>query len=471
MALAAATVFEVRNVADFAGAADTNGGAFVTGASGTDYSYANINANGSAKYALTNGVATTSSATIVTVSASADMIGNIAYVAGGTGTITGGWYQIISQVTGTSITLDRSTGLVTGTGVTINVGGSLATPGLAASIATVAGIIIWVRYSSTSYSMTTATPGSGGPVVMSNNSFSVATIIQGYDQTRGDRTGNLPKLSWASVSAPGSNTYIYSQTNNSTTIFANLAADGNTVTKVSGFVGPGSSAGIRVQFNNCAAYNCIGSSSTGGFVLFDNSANACYANNCVTGFSATSTSISLFDCRSLSCATGFNLSSTIGSCVTKCLATGGGTGFTTSQNCTLNNCTADSCVTSGFVNSSLGVGNTYNSCIASNMSGGGGVGFTVGSGDIMMNCASYNNTTEISGTPSIKIGMILNAAFTGGQPYVAAGSDFRPNATAGAGALLRATGIGVFGQTDAIDIGAVQHTDSGGSTYIFQVES
>src|ERR1700677_1792923 len=102
MALSASTVLEVRNGADWSGASDTNGGGFVAGASGTDYSYASIPALGAAKYALTNGSATTSSATINTTSASSDMVGNIAYVAGGTGSITGGWYQIISQVTGTS---------------------------------------------------------------------------------------------------------------------------------------------------------------------------------------------------------------------------------------------------------------------------------------------------------------------------------------------------------------------------------
>ena len=63
------------------------------------------------------------------------MIGNIAYVAGGTGSVVGNWYQITGQSTGVSITVDRSTGLSAGTGVTINIGGALATPGVCTTVA------------------------------------------------------------------------------------------------------------------------------------------------------------------------------------------------------------------------------------------------------------------------------------------------------------------------------------------------
>ena len=118
MSLATSTVWEIRT-----GGSATNGGGFVAGAAGTDWSQQDA-----AQYSLTNGV-TNATTTIGTTSASADMVGNIAYVAGGTGSITGAWYQIVSQVTSTSITVDRLTGLTAGTGVTINVGGALNGPG------------------------------------------------------------------------------------------------------------------------------------------------------------------------------------------------------------------------------------------------------------------------------------------------------------------------------------------------------
>src|SRR5579863_5594377 len=112
-ALPSTTVWEVRPTVG----SNTNGGGFVTGSSGTDWSQFNA-----AQYALTNGV-TNGTTTVATTSASADMVGNIAYIAGGTGSITAAWYQIVSQTTGVSIVVDRSTGLTAGSGVTINIGG------------------------------------------------------------------------------------------------------------------------------------------------------------------------------------------------------------------------------------------------------------------------------------------------------------------------------------------------------------
>ena len=143
MSLASGTIWEIRNVADYAGAADTNGGGWVPGQSGTDYSFANINSDGSAKYALTNGV-TNGTTTIATVSASADMIGNIVYVQGGTGSVAANWYQITGQSTGVSITVDRSTGLSAGTGVTLNIGGLLRLPGFSLT-SQVASVVSYSR--------------------------------------------------------------------------------------------------------------------------------------------------------------------------------------------------------------------------------------------------------------------------------------------------------------------------------------
>src|SRR5687767_10192193 len=104
MALSNATVIEVRSTG-----ATTNGGGFVTGASGVDYSQQDA-----AQYALSDGV-TDGSAVILTASAATDMIGNLVYVAGGSGTITPAWYQITAASAGVSITVDRTTGLTAGT--------------------------------------------------------------------------------------------------------------------------------------------------------------------------------------------------------------------------------------------------------------------------------------------------------------------------------------------------------------------
>lgn len=104
-----------------AAGSDTNGAFYVPGASGVNYS-----AQNSAQYALSNGVAN-GTATIATTSAASDMVGNGVYIAGGTGSITATWREIVSVVVGVSITVNDGTGLTTGTGVTLNIGGSAQT--------------------------------------------------------------------------------------------------------------------------------------------------------------------------------------------------------------------------------------------------------------------------------------------------------------------------------------------------------
>lgn len=125
MALNAAIVWEVRTTG-----ADTNGGGFKTGATGTDWSQQNA-----AQYAVTDGVtAGTTTITSITANFGTDVVGNVIYVAGGTGSVAAGWYEIISRTNSTTIVVDRSTGLTAGTGVTLNIGGALASPGQASAL-------------------------------------------------------------------------------------------------------------------------------------------------------------------------------------------------------------------------------------------------------------------------------------------------------------------------------------------------
>src|SRR5580700_5454967 len=97
--------------------ADTNGGGFVQGSSGTDWSQQNA-----AQYALTGMSATSSGPNITTSSASNDMVGNIIQITGGTN-FTTGFYQIISVNVNLSITVDRTVVTGTATGGTGNIGG------------------------------------------------------------------------------------------------------------------------------------------------------------------------------------------------------------------------------------------------------------------------------------------------------------------------------------------------------------
>lgn len=119
--LPAATVWEVR----LTNGLDTNGGGYVAGSTGVDYSTQNT-----PQYSVTDAVtAGTTTITSATANFGTDVVGNIGYVTGGTGAIVANWYQVVTRVNATTITVDRSTGLTTGTGATLHIGGALLTLG------------------------------------------------------------------------------------------------------------------------------------------------------------------------------------------------------------------------------------------------------------------------------------------------------------------------------------------------------
>ena len=140
-ALSGSTVLEIRTAGS-----DTNGGGFVTGTSGTDMSqFDNKNATSctSCQSATVN-ISTTDAVTAVsttvtsaTANFSAAIVGNIIYLQGGTGPVTAAWYQVTGFTNSTTITVDRN--VIVSTGVTMNIGGALASPGQAAALMTVAG--------------------------------------------------------------------------------------------------------------------------------------------------------------------------------------------------------------------------------------------------------------------------------------------------------------------------------------------
>lgn len=172
MAVSANSVVEIRSTGS-----NTNGGGFVTGASGTDYSQQDA-----AQYAVTDGV-TDGSTTITSATANfgTDVVGNWIYVAGGTGGITGRWKEIISRTNATTIVVDSSTGLTAGTGVTLNIGGAWASwaPITGATNPIVAGNRIWIK---TSGGYTTAST-----ITLSTSGSDTARIsLEGYTSTRGD---------------------------------------------------------------------------------------------------------------------------------------------------------------------------------------------------------------------------------------------------------------------------------------------
>lgn len=171
MALSAFIIWECRTTG-----ASTNGGGFKSGASGTDWSQQDA-----AQYSVTDGVtAGTTTITSATANFGTDVVGNIIYVSGGTGSVTAARYEITGRTNSTTITVDRSTGLTAGTGVTLKIGGAVDSP-VTINSAVVAGNIIYIKYhASNKYNLASTWTLTGGTVYQTNQ----PTVWVGYDTTR-----------------------------------------------------------------------------------------------------------------------------------------------------------------------------------------------------------------------------------------------------------------------------------------------
>lgn len=454
MALSANTVLECR-----VSGSDTNGGGFVTGASGTDWSQQD-----SAQYSVTDGVtAGTTTITSATASFGTDVVGNLIYVQGGTGGVTAGWYQIVSRTNSTTIVVDRSTGLTAGTGVTLKIGGALATPGQAGGVGWVAGMKAFLKYNASAYVLSNTTPNTaGGPFAISSGGESTISWLVGYDTTRTitNTDANRP-----TIQVPGAGVSSITVVNLSATYSGlrcrNIIVDGNGKTSIVGFAGATGGA----VFRNCKALTCTtGFSTVRGTKLF--------ADVCGTGFSGQSGT--LRGCASRA-HTSLGFSMNDDRQLEFCLAvngTGGSTdGFLFSASNGqggLTNCVAHGNGRQGF---SFNAGNLRSGarhCVATS---NGAYGFITASsttaGEFVAN-AGHNNT---SGNTSFTYADQSDGFVTlTGDPWAnAAGAAtattledlfacFLPNNTAGAGTALRAAGYPAFQ-----DIGAAQHQDAGGS--------
>lgn len=179
-ALGAGIAWEVRS-----GSAATNGGGFDVTAAGTNMAvFDNKNLGGcsncqsstiniSTTDAVTNGTTTITSAT---ANFSSAIVGNVIYVTGGTGSIVAAWYQVVTFTNSTTIVVDRSTGLTTGTGATMNIGGALDLPTTVNAIPLVAGNTVFVKAASYTVANTT----------YANGTVSAPIWWKGFTSTHGD---------------------------------------------------------------------------------------------------------------------------------------------------------------------------------------------------------------------------------------------------------------------------------------------
>lgn len=439
MAISANTVFEIRTAGS-----DTNGGGFTTGAAGTDYSQQNSKNTVGSDISVTNAVgAGSTTLTSATANFSTAIVGNIIYLQGGTGSLAAGWYQVTARASTTSITLDRA--VATGTGITMNIGGALASIGASAVAGAGAGMIVFIQ--SGTYSITSATINVAGGTISNSSLMNWVGYNTNRTMTNTD-TKPLIQYGVSGVSMFVSRGTVY-----------NLAFDGNgqTTARVNG--SSDSTNMVNCSFTNM---NTGSGSTTGTFNNCSATANSAlvFAGVCVDceAYSNTATpfggGVQTITIRCLSynntgaTTDGFNLSA-VGSMAANCSAYGNGrAGFqwnSPTRASTAVNCHAENNTGWGF----------------DDLSGSG-----VGSAQVLVNCSAYNNTAGTISNLS-KATIIGFITVTAGSVFVnAASANFALNNTTNQGALLRAAGVPAFfpaGLTASYqDIGASQHQDTGG---------
>ncbi len=272
-AIATGVVWEVRH-----SGSDSNGGGFITGASGTDFSQQD-----SAQYTFTD-LASTSGTTnpCIVTSASHNFVaadvGNIMQITAGTNW-TASFFQIVSTATNAA-TLDRACGSsATLSGGTFAVGGALGTVG---KINTVFGVttainqIAYVKADAT-YVIAAGISYTNGPT--GNNNFGQ---IIGYTTTRGDN-GQF------TLQASGTG-YTLLQMNGVAITLYNAVADCNSKSSSTGFqMQNGNPTLINVETLNCTqngitmaggqsamCVSCLAVGTTGGIGISLNARSQCW---------------------------------------------------------------------------------------------------------------------------------------------------------------------------------------------------
>lgn len=419
MALAADTVWEVRTDGN-----DTNGGGFTTSATGTDYSQqASKRTAGDVTNISTTDTTCNGTTTITSASANftSDIVGNVVYIAGGTGTLTGAWFRVVTFTNSTTVVLDRTPG--TSNNATLNIGGALLTINQAGTNLAISHVAYVLNNGSGIYQITANIPN-------------INAILCGYTSNRTlFNSDNRPTIQY--------NASTLSLSAGTATAFFNFIVDGNSQTTAKPNNG-GSHFRIHwINMNTTATagsnYYCTATNNSAvpmaGISFFCES----YANSS-HGFTG-----SAIHCLSRNntgaSSNGFNG----GTLLANCIAYGnGGNGFVPTNMTRFFNCIAES--------------NT-------------GAGFAMGTtnGISVTNCAYYNNTGGgITGGTGVFQFLSGNIAITAGSVFTnAASGDFSLNNTTNQGALLRAAGypttfpVSTTG-VNYLDIGALQHQDPAG---------
>lgn len=283
MSVSASTVWEVRTTG-----VSTNGGGFVTGASGVDYSQQD-----SAQFALSGLTSAGAGNTVLTASASSDMVGNIIHITSGTN-FTVGFFEITSISAGVSITCSTNqagTSITTGVGAAGvgNIGGAYKF-GTATDVTFAAGVApgntIWIK--SGTYTMTTT-------LSYTDSSATHQSLISGYNSSRGDNPidGNRPIINLVGTQSDMGSIDIIQNIIFTGTAVIPLTSDGNVVWYNCKFLNTSTSTGrfSIAPGNDDLIINCEVTSQAGfGISLTgDLTVVGCYIHDCATGLRNSST--------------------------------------------------------------------------------------------------------------------------------------------------------------------------------------
>lgn len=457
-ALSANTVWQTRTDGN-----DANGGGFVTGASGTDFTD-----QAAAQFTFTTATTAGADAIFLDAQAAASMVGNILNITGGTNFIVGS-YQVMSVSVGVSMTLDRN--CTTGAGAlgTGSLGGSKLTLA-AADDAMIGGNICFVKAGT--YTLTTT-----WPVTLTT---AIATRFIGFDTTR---TVNNTDATRPLVTTATNSVVLITTNAANNVIFKNFTFTTTAGTKVAAYANATTGSGdtAPITFINCkwstafTSVLVIGSSATSvgasfigceitgtsGFA-FDQSSNqsrplflyGCWIHdNTLGGITATAgTTNRIIVDRSI-------------------IADNGGRGIhitgTTTQSVIslwVNNSTIANNTTSQ-IETELTTGNNGNIVLTNNIIYASSSWIHNATAGIDASFVTYNNA--FGGGGSNNNFTTGNGSISlSGDPFTnAAGDNYALNNTAGAGASCRGVGFpttfpGGF-TASTIDLGAAQHADSG----------
>lgn len=470
MALSANTAWEIRPT----NGNDTNGGGFVAGATGTDYSQQNakntVGNNISTTDAAANGTTTITSATASFTSA---IVGNIIFLSGGTGAITAQWRQVTAFTNSTTITIDAT--IAASTGMTMNIGGALQTLSKASAIY-VASNKIFFKAEATQQISAGITFATG---VNASNTAPPSRII-GYTTTRADAgRGTIQLITNSGLTAitlSGIANYL-----------ENFVIDCNSLATSTGITASGSESAVinckvmnfKTRGISCAqtGAKAISCEVTGGVAGATNAitlnsgateAAWCWIHdNACPGIQMNADGDAVISClitnNSGASSDGVQLNS-IGGSVIHCTIYGNGSdGIHATSTGGFGNVN----IRGNILANNAGYGLNSSAGWAARPAFDGNAYFSNTSGT--RNNVDDTITNAIDGVASYT--NVFDVVLVGSSPFTnAAGGDWTLNNSAGAGALLRGTFANSFipgaGLRSYEDFGAYQHQDSGGGMVV-----